>query len=188
MITIRKLLEQDMRQAMELKALCWTEELAGLADDPMNVPKQLRFWLDWMHTAQEHNDIRLLIGAFEDGNMLGVAFASLADDGDIPQQGIELNGLWVYPEYRGKGVSLRLIQYVLDFFSLLGMEQMVIYCFHHAPSNAFYKKFGAQVNRQEYQMDGRIPVDVFLADIGQMKERIAKSLSRREALPEQAEK
>jgi hypothetical protein len=43
MITIRKLTEADMKQAMELKVLCWTEELAGKAineEDPISISRR----------------------------------------------------------------------------------------------------------------------------------------------------
>ncbi len=46
-----------------------------------------------MNSAKENNDIRLLIGTFENDKMLGVAFSSFAKSFDIPEKGIELNGL-----------------------------------------------------------------------------------------------
>lgn len=178
MIKIRELREEDMQQAMELKILCWTEELAGKAENTLSVSKELEFWVDWMHRAQENNDIRLLIGVFENDKMLGVAFSSLAETFDIPEKGIELNGLWVYPEYRNKGFSLMMIKYILDFYLEKGMENIVIYNPHYAPSNQFYSKFGAKVVKQQYQMDGRLLVDVFLADMLSMKRNIENSLKK----------
>ena len=127
-----------MHQAMELRVLCWTEELAGKAE----------------------SDIRLCIGAFENGKMLGVAFGSLAEPSDIPEKGIELNGLWIYPDQRGKGIFLMLIIRILDFYLKKGMKQIVVYSHHYAPSSQFYRRFGAQVARQEYQMDDRLLVAV----------------------------
>lgn len=37
MINIRQLTESDMQQAIELKVLCWTEELAGKAENTLSV-------------------------------------------------------------------------------------------------------------------------------------------------------
>ena len=185
MITIRPLIGEDMQAAIELKVQCWTEELAGIEENTLSVKAELDFWLEWMNSAQEHNDIRLLIGAFENKDMLGVAFASLAEADDIPSKGIELNGLWVSPEHRGCGVSLRLMVHVLDYYRSMGMERIVIYNCHHAPSNAFYRKFGAQVMRQVNQMQGKLPVDVFIADVGDLYRRMSLSLSRMDAIQEQ---
>jgi len=154
-----------MRQAAELQILCWTEELAGKAENTISLSKQLDFWVDWMNTAKENNDIRLLIGAFENDKMLGATFSSFAESSDIPKKGIELNGLWVYPDQRNRGISLMMIIYTLDFYMTKGMEKIAVYNHHYSPSNQFYRKFGAQVVRQEYQMGDRLLIDIFLADI-----------------------
>lgn len=178
MIKIRQLTEANMQQAIELKVLCWTEELAGKAENTLSVSQELEFWINWMHTAQKNNDIRLLIGAFENDKMLGVAFGSIAETYDIPEKGIELNGLWVYPDQRNRGISLMMIIYILNFYLEKGMESMVIYNPHYAPSNQYYRKFGAQVVKQEYQMDGRLIVDVFLIDMVSLKRNMEHSLKK----------
>jgi GNAT superfamily N-acetyltransferase len=178
MIKVRELTEGDMQQAIELKVSCWTEELAGKAENILSVPQELDLWVNWMDTAKENNDIRLLIGAFENDKMLGVAFGSLAETSDIPEKGIELNGLWVYPSQRNRGISLMMTIYILEFFLSKGMKSMVIYNPHYAPSNSFYRKFGAQVSKQEYQMDGKLLVDVFFTDIISMKMNMEDSLKK----------
>ena len=58
------------------------------------------------------------------------------------------------------------------------LRKIVIYNHHYSPSNEFYSKFGAQVARQEYQMNGKLLVDVFIEDIWLMKENMAKSLEK----------
>lgn len=176
MITIRNLTIYDMKEAIQLKVDCWTEELAGKAENTLSYIKELEFWIAWMSSAEENEDVRLLVGAFEDNKMLGVAFASFAEIEDIPEKGIELNGLWVYPEQRGRGISLKLITYILDFYKNIGKEKIVIYNHHYCPSNNFYKKFGANVIRQNEQMGGKLLVDVFLANIDVFKNNIEKSL------------
>lgn len=178
MIKIRQLTEADMQQAIELKILCWTEELAGKAENTLSLSEELDFWVDWMNKAEENHDIRLLIGAFENDKMLGVSFASFAEISDVPEKGIELNGLWVYPEERNRGISLMMINYILDFYLKNGMEKIVVYNHHYAPSNEFYRKFGAKIMRQEHQMKGKLLVDVFLIELLSMKRNIEQSLKK----------
>lgn len=178
MIEIRELTEMDMEEAIGLRSLCWTEELAGKAENTLSVEEELEMWVDWMNSAEENNDIRMLVGAFEGERMLGVAFSSFAEIFDIPERGVELNGLWVYPDQRGRGISLIMMVYILDFYLAKGMERIVIYNHHYAPSNQFYHKFGAKVHRQEYQLDGSLLIDVFLADMEQMKRKMEQSLKR----------
>ena len=171
-MTIRQLTNEDVPKAMELKILCWTEELAGQAENDLVLDEEVEFWTDWLNTPDEHNDIRVFIGAFEDNHLLGVAAASFVESKDAPQEGIELNGLWVFPEYRGRGISLKMLLYILDVFMPLGVTSMIVYNPHHAPSNAFYKKFGGKVIGQEYQMDGRLPVDIFKFELVDFRLRL----------------
>lgn len=178
MIKIRQLTEQDMHKAIELKVLCWTEELAGLPDNKLSFENELEFWTGWMKAGEEQGDVRVLLGAFEEEQLLGVAFASIAEQEDIPEKGIELNGLWVYKEHRGQGISLMLLTHILDCYIELGMEQMVIYNFHASPSNLFYRRFGAVVKRQDVQMKEKLPVDVFLCDLKEMKAKMDESLRK----------
>lgn len=178
MIKIRELTESDMKQAIELKILCWIEELAGKAENNLSISEELDFWIEWMNTAEENDDIRLLIGTFENDKMLGVAFASFAETFDMQEKGIELNGLWVYPNQRGRGISLMMITYILDFYLSKGIEKIVIYNHHYAPSNNFYRKFAMQVDRQEYQMREKLSVDIFVADMLSMKRNIEQSLKK----------
>lgn len=179
MIIIRELQDKDMLHAMQLKALCWPEELAGMSDNQLDVDKEYSFWFDWMHNGVENNDVRTLLGAFENEKMLGVTFASYAEKEDS-DCGIELNGLWVYPELRGRGISLMLVTKLLNFYESLGLKEIVIYNFHNSSSNAFYRKFGGKVFRTEYQMAAMIPTDVFKCDIVTMKECMNKSILKYE--------
>ena len=118
----------------------------------------------------------MLIGAFIGEEMVGVAIGSLAEKSDIAKNGIELNGLWVYPQHRHKGVSLMLLEYLLVYYRKISKESMVIYSLHHSPSNAFYRKFGCLQVEQIYQMDGKLLVDIFNADILELLGNIQRSL------------
>jgi len=88
--------------------------------------------------------------------------------------------LWVYPECRGKRISLKLIVHMLNYYKNIGKEKLVIYNHHFAPSNEFYKKFGATVLRQDKQMGGKLLVDVFISDIDVFKSNVEKSLLKYE--------
>lgn len=178
MVEIRNLTNDDMPLAMKLKVSCWTEELAGKAENTLTLEKECKFWTDWMNASNENNDIRILVGAFEHSNLLGVAFASFVDSKDTPENGIELNGLWVFPQHRGKGASLKLILEILNTYIPLGVTRMEVYNAHHSQSNEFYKKFGGTVIGSEYQLNGKLPVDIFEFDVCDLKARLEKTLLR----------
>ena len=46
MIEIRKLTLGDMRQAIELKALCWPEEVGSFAGSGLDIEREYLFWTD----------------------------------------------------------------------------------------------------------------------------------------------
>jgi GNAT superfamily N-acetyltransferase len=180
MIKLRQLKEKEWRQAMELKITCWTEELAGKAQNDSVFSEQVDFWINWMYAATDNADIRVTLGAFEGDELLGVVAGSIAEKSDIQEKGIECNGLWVYPKYRNKGISLKLLLYLLSYFQNFNIEQIVIYNHRYAPSNNFYRKFGVKELRQDYQISAGVSllIDVFIIDIEQFKRELLETLTR----------
>jgi GNAT superfamily N-acetyltransferase len=183
MIEIRTLNEHDLKEAIKLKMLCWPEELADVVEDTLDFDEEYSFWLQWMQTAEEHQDVRTLIGAFENDQMLGVAFASFAEEEDVPVGGMELNGLWVYPNQRGRNIALILIQTLLQKYIPLGIQSMVVYNPHFAPSNTFFLFLGGRIVRKDAQMDGYLLVDIFLFDVEDLANRIDQKLSKQYIKP-----
>ena len=133
-----------------------------------------------MYTATDNNDIRITVGAFEDDEFLGFIAGSIAETTDISNNGIECNGLFINPKHRRRGISLRLLIYLLDYFQNFGMEQIVIYNHRYAPSNNFYRKFGVEELRQDIQIAAgvEILVDVFIINIEYFKDGLSKALNR----------
>ena len=173
---IRVLKKEDMMEVMELKALCWPEELAGLSNNSLDVNEEYKFWTDWMIQADKWNDVRVLLGVFEREKMLGIAFCSFIESKDSPEEGMELNGLWVYPEQRGKGISLILLHRIAEIFLSYDCGKMIAYNFHNAPSNKFYRYLGFNVLDMEYQMAEKLPVDIFNINLKQLYETTGEKL------------
>lgn len=174
---IRILDEVTLKKAVSLKIRCWTEELDGKAENTLSFDEEYAFWKDWICTARAHQDIRLVIGAYQDDTFLGFAGASLAEVEDLPSGGIELNMLFVDEKARGMRVSYRLLEAIAVFFLDKGYSQMVIYSHHYAPSNAYYRKLGAQTLRQDLQMDGKLLVDVFQIDLEMLRKKVSEGVS-----------
>lgn len=68
---LRQLKNEEVPQAMELKITCWTEELAGRADNTLELQEEIDFWTAWLNSPDVHNDIRVFVGAFEGAALLG---------------------------------------------------------------------------------------------------------------------
>lgn len=170
---IRELKKEEFSQAIDLKISCWDEELAGVAPNRLVKEKQLNFILEWLDSAEENNDIRLIYGAFNHDQFMGFVGASIAEEEDA-DNGIELNYLFVHEEYRGQGIALKLMRKILDAFISKGFHKLVVYNHHYAPSNKFYRKFGGVVIREDIQgqPNDNLLIDIFSFDAKDLKETI----------------
>ncbi len=180
MIAIRNLTLSDVRQLIKLKADCWVEELAGMSNEKLDLKEQYEFWSDWMQTADKHNDVRHMYGAFINNELAGAAIGSFVENKDNPEI-FELNGLWVFPHFRNLGISLSLFAKIVDDFADLGARKCLLYNFHHAPSNQYYRKLGFKVIDTDIQLKEKVPVDIFLIDIPKLKVALEEKLSRQKA-------
>lgn len=176
MITVRQLNKPEIPEAMELKIESWSEELAGKARNTMVLEEEINFWMDWTDRAEGCGDIRLLIGAFENDELLGIAAGGLAKYEDVKENGIELKLLGVKKKYRGRKISYHLILYILNYYISLGAEQIIIYSHHNAPSNTFYQRLGIHILRKEDQSYGALEVDVFMESTIHLRNRLIKYL------------
>lgn len=174
---IRPLRDQELAEAMDLKIRCWSEELAGRAENSLTLEKELTFFRQWIEGEKEHEDLRILLGAFEEGRLLGVAIGSFAEEEDA-KDAMELNGLWVEKHARGRGISFLLLEKLISSFLAEGKDTMVVYSHHHAPSNSFYRRFQGELLRQELQMGGKLLIDVFQLDLPALQDEIRGSLER----------
>lgn len=182
MIQIKDLTNEELKEAVMLKITSWSEELNGVAENQINFDEEYQFFLDWKKNEKEANDLRTLIGVFEDGHLLGCAFASLADIYDCEENGIELNGLWIYPFARNRKLSLTLIDYILNVYMPLGMEKMIVYSHRYAPSNSFYHHLGGNIIKYDLQMHGKLEVDIFEFDLEALKKNIVSKLENHQSL------
>jgi len=171
MIEIRELLPEEMIKAIEIKEICWPEEIHGKSGIQFDREKEYQFWSQWMISSVENNDDRQLYGVFDKDALLAAIFAGFAEVDDS-KNGIEINGLWVDPKHRNKGLSLHLLKKVIEYYLDLNKKEIIIYNFHYADSNAFYKKLGATILKQTHQLEEKVPIDVFSCNLQEMLNNI----------------
>lgn len=175
MIEIRPLNMNELKDAIDLKVKCWTEELAGVSENTLDSHEELNFFTSWARSEKENADRRILLGAFSGDKLEGAAFGSFAEEYD-GVNAMELNGLWIEESFRGQGIALLLLKELTDAYMSMGRESMVVYNHHLAPSNAFYHKLHGQVVRQERQMDGHLLIDIFKLDLQELSGVIDEKL------------
>lgn len=177
MIEARVLTTDELASAIKLKIRVWREELAGKVEHELSFEDEMEFFTRWAKSEKEHHDRRILLGAFQEGKLLGAAFGSFAEVEDA-ENAMELNGLWVEEDHRGKGISLVLLTVLVKAFRDLGKDQMIVYNHHFAPSNEYYRKLGGEVIRQDRQMNGKLLVDVFRIPMENLEKQLNEMLDQ----------
>jgi L-amino acid N-acyltransferase YncA len=177
MIEIRPLRDEELLAAMDLKVRCWSEELAGRAENSLSAEKELSFFREWIEGETENEDLRILLGVFEEGQLLGVAIGSFAEEED-GKDAMELNGLWVEESARGRGISLLLLRSLISPSLAEGKDTMVVYSHDHAPSNSFYRRFQGERLWQERQLGGKLLIDVFQLNLPALQDQVNKDMER----------
>jgi GNAT superfamily N-acetyltransferase len=127
-------------------------EIAMLAKAHWGYPQR---WLDlWRITLTVDEDTirkqRVYLAA-QDGRTIG--FYALI--GSPPA--LDLDQLWIRPEWIGKGVGRILVQHALELAILAGAERVDVQAEPHA--EGFYQKMGARrVGEYSYELDGQLRV------------------------------
>lgn len=172
MIVLKELIEHDYESAMALRINCWTEELNGKGENRLELEKEVEDLQEWLSDAESTNDCRIIIGAYEDNKFIGFAAASFAETYNMESKGFELNYLFVNENSRGRNISLKLINYLVDVFCQKGCTGLIVYNHHFAPSNEYYHKLGGEVIRQEEQGCDKLLIDVFKLDVSDLKNKL----------------
>jgi GNAT superfamily N-acetyltransferase len=159
--------KETLKEAIKLKIECWTEELNGIAENDLEFSKTYLFWLNWMNSAEEDNDFRILLGAFVEKKLIGTIFTSLAETLDH-SNAIEINGLFLDKDFRNQGLSYSLMKSALKEYSEMNKTGVIVYSHRKAPSNSFYHHLGGKVIRTDHQMNDLLVVDVFLFDFNSL--------------------
>lgn len=153
----------DIPQMVALKLLCWPEEINGLSSYTPDASSEVLFWQEWMKNQNLAEDKRTLLGIFQQEQLIGVGIASFAESLDA-DNGIEINGLWIHPQYRKQGLAIYLFYHLLSNYYSLNKIKIIIYTFHHALSRSFYDQFQAKTMRHDTQLAEKVLVDILEID------------------------
>ena len=167
---------ETLSEAIQLKVVCWQEEINGRFVHHQNYDEEYAFWSEWMQSGKKHQDVRTLLGYYVHDELVGTIFASFAED--TYPNAFEVNGLWVKKAYRNQQISLKLIKKVLEIYSALEKTKGIVYCHKYAPSNNYYLKYGGKIIASETQMDGKLIVNIFEFALEDWANRIDHALKR----------
>lgn len=95
--------------------------------------------MDWFHS---HYDLRPLFVVEEESKI--IAYLSFKSFYGRPAYSITVEiGIYIHPDYQGKGIGKILLQKAIDISPDLKIENLLGFIFaHNEPSIALFKKFG----------------------------------------------
>jgi len=68
---------------------------------------------------------------------------------DNSQYDCEIVGLYIKPEYQGKGIGKKLVEEIIKHFKRENKKNLIIWTLDNAKNNGFYKKLGCE--KKEYK-------------------------------------
>lgn len=184
MIEIRPVREEEIYETAVIYVDCWREDYKHFIPEKIlegfNLEQESEECRQWLY--EECDDKRMLYCAFINGSMVGYISASKNSEEPLEYEA-EINGLFVRKDYRGKGVSLKLLCLMVEELKLNGFSKLLIYNFQDSYSNEYYKKLKGEVIKQVIQTCGgkKLAVDIFgwkLDELGAvLKEKMEKFFS-----------
>lgn len=164
MIEIRRAKEEEIYETAVIYVDCWREDYKHFVPrkvlEDFNIEKEAEECREWLY--EECEDKRFLYCAFINNCLVGYVTASKNSKEPIEYY-TEINGLFVRKDYRGKGISLKLLYSIVDELKLNNFSKVLLYNFKDSYSNGYYRKLSGEVIREITQNCGgkELDVDIF---------------------------
>lgn len=164
MIEIRHAEEDEIHEAAVINFDCWRDDYKHFVPNKVlegfNVEKNAEEWREWLY--EECDDNRFLNCAFINGCMVGYVLASKNSEEPM-EYDAEINMLFVRKDYRGKGISLKLLYSIVEELKSNNFSKVLLYNFKDSYSNEYYRKLNGEVIREITQNCGgkELEVDIF---------------------------
>lgn len=164
MIEIRHVKDDEIHETSEIYINCWREDYKHFVPNKVlegfDIEIEAQECREWLY--EECDDKRFLNGAFINGFMIG--YVAAGKNFEEPMEyDTEINGLFVRKDYRGKGISLKLLNSIVEELKLNNFSKVLVYNFKDSYSNEYYKKLNGEVIRKITQNCGgkELYVDIF---------------------------
>lgn len=173
---IRTMNTDDFPLAATLHVSSWDLDYAGVVPvgvlDVANETARLKSWY-----AERTANHFTILGAFDGDRLVGYVAGAAANLSDSTN-GVEIVHHFVDPEYRGRKLSLQLLERFIREIQPFHYHELVLYSFSETPSNSFYTYLEGTIRRSYIeQIRGKpCPTDVFTWDLGELTRLLGDKL------------
>lgn len=179
MIKIRSVKEDEIFQTAEIYVDCWKEDYKHFIPkkilEGFNIEKETKQCREWLY--EECDDERFLYCAFLEDIMVGYVSANKNIEEPLEYE-VEINGLFIRKDYRGLGISLKLLYWIVEELKLYNFSKVLVYNFRDSYSNQYYRNLGGDLVQEITQHCGGkdLAVDVFGWELSELAIILKKKL------------
>lgn len=156
-VVIRKTKFNDLIKVSEIVISSWKTAYRGIiADEYLD---SLTVEQNYQKRVNDYNENNFVVAELN-GEIVGFCrfrFENVYNE-KFPEIDCELCALYVKPDYKGKGIGKKLINYVINNCKSNGYKKMILWCFKdNYPSRMFYEKTGGIYGGEDVIVRGDKP-------------------------------
>ncbi len=148
---IEKINKHDIKYISEINIICKNNDYRNFMGEEffnnLSLSEEIRWREEWLF--DNNKDIRIGYKSIINNEIVGYIISSLADKRDS-KSGLEINEIFVLPEFRGRYISFKLIDKILNTFPEK-CKDIIVYNFKESKSNSYYKSLGGRSIRTDIQ-------------------------------------
>ena len=177
---IEKIYQKDIKSIAEINLICKNNDYKMFMPEDyfknLSLVEEIKWRKEWLFANEK--DIRIGFKAIINNKIVGYVISSLADKRDS-ESGLEINEIFVLPEFRGKYISLKLIDKILKSFPKK-CNDIIVYNFNESKSNSYYVSLEGMILRIDIQKISGIKkeVNIFRWDFDSLKLNIENKLKK----------
>jgi len=154
---IRYAIPEDAKSISDIRINGWKSAYRGIVEDEYlnNMDYENGYNRFYERLSNKKDNERIVVYEDENKNILGFAvFVNLSD----PEYDCELQGLYIEPNNKGKGIGSQLMNYVISYFKNNNKKTMIVYCLkENHDSRKFYEKHnGILCGEEDKEIGGNI--------------------------------
>lgn len=140
-LTIKKATAADAQEIAQVHMRSWETAYAGIIPDEFIREKNKTRPALWQQILSGDNDRHYIIRLGD--RAAGIMSVAPPQDEDLGDSFYELHGLYLHPDFIGRGVGAQAMDYALDLARSLGKKTMVVYVLkENTAARRFYQRCG----------------------------------------------
>jgi GNAT superfamily N-acetyltransferase len=145
MLFVRDARAEDALSMEELLVAAWQTAYDGVVDPAFVATRKTNDYAGKFRSMLQSGEYRIRVAEI-DGRVVGLATGARLD---LQAYDCETKGLYVHPDYQGRGVGSALLRDMMEYFRQQGCRDMIVWTFLDVKNNGFYRTMGGTVREEE---------------------------------------